>query len=92
MIAVVARVEARLLRGLDEAPVAVVAEEHAGRAVAGVVVRRRRARLVLARAEEVRVDAQVEIEEAVAVVVGHRDRGQHALERLPEAKRVRDGA
>ena len=87
VIPVVARVEPGLLRDFDEVPVPIVPEEDAGRTVAGVVVRHRRSRLVLARAVEVRVDAQVEIEKAVAVVVGHRDRRQHSLERPLEAER-----
>ena len=46
--------------------------------------------LVLAGAEKVRVDAQVKIQKAVAVVVGHRDRRQHALQRLAKLKGVGD--
>ena len=90
VIAIVAGVETGLLRRVDESAVAVVAEEHARRSVARVVVRRRRAGLVLAGAEEIRVDAQIEIEKAVPVVVRHRDRRQHALERPREPEGVRD--
>jgi hypothetical protein len=90
VIAVVPHVEAGFVGGLDEATVAVVPEEHAGRAVAGVVVGHGGACLVLARAVVERIDAQVEIEEAVAVVVGHRHRHGRALESPVEAERVGD--
>ena len=71
-------------------PVPVVSEEHAGRPVACVVIGHRRAGLVLAGAEEVRVDTQVRVEEAIAVEVGHRDAGQHALQRRGEREGLVD--
>ena len=88
VIPIVAFVDAGLLRDVDEASAAVVAEQHTWRAVACVVVRHRRAGLVLAGAEEVRVDAQVRIEVAVAVVVGHADPGEYALQRPREREGV----
>ena len=84
------RPRAGLLRDLDKAAPPVVAEEDARRTVARVVVRRGCPRFLLAGAEKVRIDAEIQIEKAVAVVVGHRDGGQDALQRLTEAKRVRD--
>ena len=88
VIAVVAGVEARVARRVDEAAATVVTKEHARRTVARVVIGRGRARLVLAGAEEIGIDAEIEVEEPVAIVVGHRDRRQHTLERLVEAKGV----
>ena len=90
VIAVVAGVEPGRLGGVDEAALAVVAEQDARRAVAGVVVRHRRAGLFLAGAEEVGVDAEIDVEEAVAIVVGHRQAGEQALQRLVEGERAGD--
>ena len=90
MVAVVSGLEPGLLRDLDKAAPPVVAEEDARRTVARVVVRRGCPRFLLAGAEKVRIDAEIKIEKAVAVVVGHRDGGQDALQRLTEAKGVRD--
>ena len=91
MIAIVSGVETRVVRGVDESPVAVIAKEHARRSVACVVVRCRRARLVFAGAEEIGVDAQIQIDKTVPVVVRHRDRRQHALKRPRESEGVRNG-
>ena len=88
VIAIVAGVETGPRRHIDEPPVAVVAKENARRAIARVVVRCWRSRLVFSGAEEIRVDADVQIEEAVAVVVRHRDRRQHPLQRPGELKCV----
>ena len=73
VIAIVAGVETRVRGGVDEPPVAVIAKEHARRSVVCVVVRCRRAGLVLAGAEEIGIDAQIQIEKTVPVVVRHRD-------------------
>ena len=88
VIAVVPLVETRFAGGFDETPVAVVPEEHAGGAVAGVVVRHRRARLVLARAVVEGIDTEVEVEKPVAVVIGHGDGHGGALEPPLEAEGV----
>ena len=88
VIAVVAGVEAGRRGRVDEAALAVVAEQDARRAVAGVVVRHRRAGFLLAGAEEVGVDAEIDVEEAVAIVVGHRQAGEQALQRLVERERA----
>ena len=87
--AVVVLIQPHLLGHVHEAAVAVVAEQDLGRAVVGVVVRRGRSGLVLADADEVAVGAQVQVDEAVAVVVRHRRRGQRSLQRLLELERVR---
>ncbi len=86
VIAVVALAEAGLPRDVDEPAGAVVAKQVSGRTVARIVVRHGCAGLVFPRPEEVRVDAQVHVEEAVAIEVGHRDAGEHALQRLREAE------
>ena len=88
--AVIALVQAHVGGRLDEAAVAVVAEEHARGAVARVVVGRGRAGLVLAHPDEVPVRAQVEVEEAVLVIVGERTRGESSLQAVlePEGGRV----
>jgi hypothetical protein len=90
VVTVVTRVEPRLLRDLDEAAPPVVTEEDARRTITRVVIGRGCPRFLFAGAEKVRVDAEIEIEKSVAVVIGHRDGGQDALQRLTEAKRVRD--
>ena len=90
MVAIVADVEADLRGHVDEPAPAVVAEQHARRAVARVVIGHGRAGLVLAGTEEVRVDAEIEVEEAVAVEVGHRDAREHALQRRREREGVVD--
>ena len=64
-------------------------KQDARRSVPRVVVRRRRAGLVLAGAEEIGVDAQIQVDEAVAVVVGHRDRVSTPCERPGELEGVR---
>ena len=90
VVAIVAGVEPGGLGGVDEAALAVVVEQHARRAVARVVVRHRRAGLLLAGAEEVGIDAEIDVEEAVAIVVGHRQAGEDALQRRVEAERAGD--
>ena len=86
VVAIVGGVEAGGLGRVDEAAVPVVVEQHAGRAVACVVIGHRRAGLLLAGAEEVGVDAEIDVEEAVAIVVGHRQAGEDALQRRVEAE------
>jgi len=88
--AIVVLVEPRLCGHFHEAAVAVVAEQHVGRPVARVVIGSRRARLVLARADEVRVRAEVDVEEAVVVEVRDRYRGRHAAQRPACAEGARD--
>ena len=91
MIVVVAGVEPASAVTSTKRPWPSLRKSTLGRAVARVVVRRRRAGLVLAGAEEIGVHAQVQIEKAVTVVVRHRDRRQHALKRLREAEGIGDG-
>jgi hypothetical protein len=69
--------------------VAIVAEERVGRAVHRIVVRSRRAGLVLAHPDEIAIGAEVEVEEAVTVVVGQCRRRERALQRPLEPERVR---
>ena len=89
MIAIVAGVESCFGGDVDEPAVAVIAKEHARWSVARIVVRRRRACLVLTGAEEIGVHAHVQIQKTVPVVVGHRDRRQDALKRLGEPEGIR---
>ncbi len=76
--AVVVLVQADGVGDLDEVPVPVVVEQHIGGPVLCVVVGRRRAGLVLAGADQERVGAEVEVHEAVAIVIGRRDGRQRA--------------
>ena len=91
MIAIVTLVQTCLVGRVDESPATVISKEHARRSVACVVVRCRRACLVLAGAEKIGVDAHIQIEKAVPVVVRHRDRRQHTLERPREPEGVLNG-
>ncbi len=86
---VVVLVEADRVRHVHEPPVAVVVKEHVRGAIERIVVRRRRAGLVLAHADVVAVGAEVDVQESVAVVVGHRRRGQRALQGPLELEGVR---
>jgi hypothetical protein len=87
--AVVARFQPRLVGHVDEPSVAVVAEEHVGRAVRRVVVGRGRARLPLADTVVEGVHAQVQVEEPVAVVVADRHPHGRTLQGAGEPEGVR---
>ena len=85
---IVVLVEAHLIGDLHEPAVAVISEQHIGRSVQRVMVRRRRTGLVFAHADEIAVRTQIEVEEPIAVVVCHRARRQGALQRPLEVKGV----
>ena len=89
VIAIVSGVESGRVRRVHETAVAVVAKQDPGRSVPRVVVRRRRAGLVLAGPEEIGIDAQIQVDVAVAVVVRRGHRRQHALRRPAELEGVR---
>src|SRR5207237_7954296 len=86
--AIVILVETDLIGDLYEPAVAVISKEHVGRSVQRIMVRRWRTGFVLAHADVIAVRAQIQIQEAVTVVVGHRRRRQRSLQRLLEMEGV----
>ena len=86
-VARVVLVETGLGSYIAKCAVAVVAHHEVRRPVVGVIIRRRI--LILVRALVIDVEAEVDIEPAVAVVIGHRCAGKRSLRRRSELKRIR---
>ena len=86
-VAVVFCVEAGSCRAVNEVPISFIMEKKIGRAIARVEIRRRV--VVLIEAEIIGVETKVDVEAAIAIVVGQSGMGECAQRRLGEGKRAR---
>src|SRR4029078_2482592 len=85
-VTVVIDVETRRLGSIRKSPITVVMQKEVGRAVAGVEIRGRIA--ILIKASVVVVEAKINVEAAVVVIVGQRGMGKSALRRASESNRI----
>src|SRR5881628_841722 len=85
-VARVVLVQARLGGHIPESSVAIVTHQEVGRSVLRVVVRRRI--FVLIRTLVIKVETEINVEPAIAVIIGDGGAGEGSLRRIAEPKRI----